>query len=205
MNKKAILDKIINDNNLSDYFVNKDYKKKSSFKYCYPKIKNFIKERRVSIEKTVTATLLTDLVIGCSFFLSIHTGDASSVMTSIIFPLLFICCNFIFLVGLFHICLMAKNFLKRKPTIFNIDVIDMKANLSIEDHDQIAQVLSREEFVCFIGNFRQYKDLPLHEIRKSAISYLESERKKVENEIQMKTLANKKEKLENYADVFYPK
>lgn len=205
MNKKAILDKIINDDNLSAYLVNKDYKKKSSFKYCYHKIKNFIEERVLFIEKAVTTTLLTDLVVGCSFWLSVQTGTVSDVVANIIFPLLLICCNFIFLVGLFHICLMAKNFWRRKPTIFNIDVIDMEANLSIEDHEKIAQVLTREEFVYFLEHFKQYKDLPLYNVRKTAIYYLESGREQVEDKVRIKTLANKKEKLENYANVFYKK
>lgn len=205
MNKKSILDKIINDDNLSAYLVDKDYNKKSSFKYCYHKIKNFIEERVSFIEKAVTTTLLTDLVVGCSFWLSVQTGTVSDVVVNIIFPLLLICCNFIFLVGLFHICLMAKNFWRRKPTIFNIDVIDMGTNLSIEDHEKIAQVLTREEFVYFLEHFKQYKDLPLYNVRKTAIYYLESERKQVEDKVRIKTLANKKEKLENYADVFYKK
>lgn len=90
--------------------------------------------------------------------------------------------------------------------IFNRkSMISMEANLEIEDHEVISQVLKREEFSYFLENYKKHSDMPLNEM-KEYIKKMDAKKEALlqkQKSEELKIL--KKEKLENYADSFYNK
>lgn len=214
MNKKEILAKIINNKSLCDYFYNKDYKKKSFLKYCYNKTKNF-NGMGLLTEYTLAMTILGN-IMSVIIFVMINilfdgTGvNSFSYINEVILPLMFTASNFVLCMGLlsipFYIVLTGCKFiLKKRNSLNDIEMVDMNSYLSIEDHEQIALVLSREEFVYFLVHIKQYKDLPLYKMKEAITSSLESELKKAENERLMVGVAKRNEKIENYTNLFYKK
>jgi len=91
-------------------------------------------------------------------------------------------------------------------SVFNRkSMINMEANLEIEDHEIISQVLKKEEFLYFLENYKKHSDMPLGEM-KSYIKKMDAEKEallKKQKSEELKIL--KKEKIKNYADFFYNK
>lgn len=201
---KFVNDKIIEDQSVRKYFLDKKYKKIGFFTYTKKKMgvffkniwsKNVIKEYLINNISTLLCAVIAELLIP-------HISS--------LFPQWWTACMFLLSVLVFSIFIFNSKktlFLPAKAFAISFyeicikkeECVDLDNYLDVEDHKIMSKLLRQKDFVLFLKHFKKYKDIPLKEMKK----YEENLKIKAEKSQKELQIEIKEKKIKNYADSFY--